>query len=367
MSLVLFVSLQSSHSGYVILVTFYMIAQSKGRNETLYPDCGGAILLRGTEPPGGVKSENATLTLTSCVFRNNTAKFDSGAIDNVGATIIAADTTFSDNNSGVGGGAIYSDGFATFSDCDFTGNRAGDSGGAIFKVGVAADFDRCKFIGNTATNIGGAIFAFAETTLQSSLFKCNSAPVGGAILHADGQLSMDDVEVSANTAMNSGGGIYLGGSITIATSSDFNNCRFYQNRASFGGAIRFLGPDQLSTLTDTVFQNNTASASTSDDIYTLATSTVTCSDNCFCDADNSNGISTNVLSTTCAGDGVGPDCLGCNPPAAPIVCDGENGSSGAGVVTRAEDNSPPTMDIEEMQENLKATIERKRSGQNRRH
>ena len=146
--------------------------------------------------PDGVKPENSTLTLTSCTFRNNTSISDSGAIDNIGATIIATDTIFSNNNAGGVGGAIYSDGFATFSDCDFTGNRAGDSGGAIFKVGVAADFDRCKFIGNTATNIGGAIFAFAETTLQSSLFKCNSAPVGGAILHADGQLSMDDVKLA---------------------------------------------------------------------------------------------------------------------------------------------------------------------------
>ena len=233
--------------------------------------------------------------------------------------------------------------------------------GAIVTLGVAADFDHCKFIGNTATNVGGAIFALAETTLQSSLFKCNSAAFGGAIVHADEQLSMDDVEVSANTASEQGGGIYLEGSSSI--SSDFNNCRFYQNRASFGGAIRFNGP-QPSNLTDTVFQNNTASASTSDDISNANPSTIACSDNCFCDADNSNNISTNVLSTTCAGDGVGSTCQGCNPPAAPIVCDGENGSSGAGVVTRAEDNSPPTMDIEEMQENLKAAIERKRSGQN---
>ena len=323
--------------------------------------------------PEGVKPENSTLTLTSCTFRNNTSISDSGAIDNIGATIIAIDTIFSDNNAGGVGGAIFSAGFATFSDCDFTGNRADDSGGAIVILGVAADFDgvaadfdRCKFIGNTATNVGGAIFGVAETTLQSSLFKCNSAALGGAIFHVGEQLSMDDVEVSANTASVQGGGIYLEGSSSV--SSDFNNCRFYQNRASLGGAMRFNGP-QPSKLTDTVFQNNTASASTSDDISNANPSTIACSGNCFCDADNSNNISTNVLPTTCAGDGVGSTCPGCNPPAAPIVCDGDNGSLGAstGVVTRAGGNSPPTMDIEEMVKNSMEMIERKRSGQNRRH
>ena len=244
-----------------------------------------------------------------------------------------------------------------------------DFGGAIFTIGVSADFDRCKFIGNTATLAGGAIFSAVETTVMSStLFKCNSAGFGGALFHGNGQLSMDEVEVSANTAIEGGGGgILLGGGGTIT--SDFNNCRFYQNRASFGGAIRFDGPDESSTLmTDTVFQSNSAVNSTSDDISN-SNSTVACNGNCFCDANNSNGISTNVLPTTCAGDGVGSTCPGCNPPAAPFVCDGDNGSLGAatGVVTRAGGNSPPTMDIEEMMTNSMEMIERKRSGQNRRH
>lgn len=315
--------------------------------------------------------DNSTLTLTNCLFRNNTASFDSGAIDNIGATIIATDTIFTNNDAGDGsGGAVYTDGFATFVGCDFIENAAGNFGGAITIYGFGADFDRCKFIGNTALFGGGAIYSNVKTTMKSStLFKCNSAIIGGAILHLFGaQLSMDGVEVSANTASLVGGGIFLAdveGSVT----SDFNNCRFYQNTANEGGgAIYFDGLDQSQTLTDTVFQSNSAVNSTSDDISSF-NSAVTCNGNCFCDANNSNDISTNDFPTTCAGDGVGSTCPGCNPPAAPFVCDGDNGSLGAatGVVTRAGGNSPPTMDIEEMVKNSMEMIERKRSGQNRRH
>ena len=445
-----------------------MIAQSKGRNGLDYPDYGGAILLRGTAD-FGVKSENSTLTLTSCTFRNNTSIGDSGAIDNIGATIIATDTTFSDNNSGGVGGAIFSAGFATFTGCEFTGNTATDVGGAIYTTlgeavftdtifsnndsgesggaigsigspangdaritatdtifsnnaaarnggavysfglatfvgcdfigntadnaggaivtqGVASDFDNCKFIGNIATGAadffqagdGGAIVSAAETTVKSTLFKCNFAVAGGAILHLiGGQLSMDDVEVTANTAIV-GGGIFLGDEFGTIT-SDFDSSRFYQNAASEGGAIYFDGPDQSSLIDGTVFQSNTALAQAID-IFNENPSTVECGaghDNCFCDADSSTDISTNDLPTTCAGDGVGSTCPGCTPPAAPIVCDGDNGFSGAGVLTRAEDNNPPDMDIEEMLKNVmenlmetKTTMEtkaRRRSGQNRRH
>ena len=243
-----------------------------------------------------------------------------GVINNIGATIIATDTIFSDNNSGGLGGAITSDGFASFVGCDFIGNTATiGSSGAIFITGVGAFFDKCKFIGNAAnTAAGGAIYASAETTVKSTLFKWNSAWVGGAVVHfLNGKLSMDDVEFSANTAA-AGGGLGL-----LASVSDLNNCRFHQNTAwsngGSGGAIVFADdarwPNNTATLSDTVFQSNLAVNSTSVDIYNSYPSTVACSGNCFCNADNSIDISTNDLPTTCAGDGEGSECPGCSPSA----------------------------------------------------
>jgi predicted outer membrane repeat protein len=155
--------------------------------------------------------------------------------------------------------------------------------------------------------------------------------------------------------------------------SDINNCRFRQNTAGFdGGAILRpfvpFAPLAELTLKGTVFQNNNA-AFAGDDIWNDDPTTVECGDgygNCFCDADNTNDISTNDLPATCAGDGVGPDCQGCNPSAAPIVCSGDNGPVGAvAVSTRAEESSPTDMDIVDMAKKVMERIKRKHPGQNR--
>jgi len=323
--------------------------------------------------PHGVKPENSTLTLTSCTFRNNTAIEGGGAIFNEHTTVIATDTIFSDNDGGSDfafGGAVHSDGFSSFSGCEFIGNTA-DVGGAIFSYGVKTTVDHCKFIGNTATaggvgfgGFGGAIAADDEMTVQTTLFKCNSAFIGGAIVFIsdpNGKLSMDDVEISANTAEIVGGGLLLGDGV-----SDINNCRFRQNTAGVAGGAIWVS--DTFTLNGTVFQNNNAAEG--DDIWNANPTADRCGDgygNCFCDADNANDISTNYLPATCAGDGVGPDCQGCNPSAAPIVCSEDNGTIGAvAVSTRAEESSPPDMDIVGMVEKLMERITRKHPGQNRR-
>ena len=332
------------------------------------------------------------MTLASCTFRNNTAPNaivddcnntapnaivddcnttktvygTGGVINNIGATIIATDTIFSDNNSGGLGGAITSDGFASFVGCDFIGNTAHGAGGAINIKGVGAFFDKCKFIGNTGrNNAGGAIYASAEMTVKSTLFKCNSAFVGGAVVHfLNGKLSMDDVEFSANRAA-AGGGLGL-----LASVSDLNNCRFHQNTlrsdGGSGGAIVYAAgdewPNNTATLSDTVFQSNLPVNASSVDIYNSYPSTVACSGNCFCNAAiNSNGIdiSTNNLTTTCAGDGVGPECPGCNPSASPIVCDGDNlGARPVDmIISRAGYSNPPAEDVVgDLMETLKEVI-----------
>jgi len=179
--------------------------------------------------------------------------------------------------------------------------------------------------------------------------------------YSDGKLSMDDVEISANTADGSGGGLALFNGV-----SDFNACRFRQNTAGFnGGAIVGFSLAELK-LNGNVFQNNTA-GNDGDDIR--SNRYVECGNgfgNCFCDADNTNGISTNVRPATCAGDGVGSDCQGCNPSAAPIVCSGDNGPVGAvAVSTRAEESSPTDMDIVDMAKKVMERIKRKHPGQNR--
>mmetsp|Transcript_11831 Transcript_11831/g.33791 ORF Transcript_11831/g.33791 Transcript_11831/m.33791 type:complete len:946 (-) Transcript_11831:295-3132(-) len=323
-------------------VTIENGSSSKGRNPDLYStDYGGAFLLRG------VSSDVSKLTLTNCTLQNNVADSDSGAIDSIDATVIANNAIFSDNESGGDGGVAYLGGPSSFNNCRFERNRAYYDGGAIISFDVGR-FEDCLFEGNGATH-GGAIFSRSETTVtgSKSKFKCNEASgLGGAIYHSLDTLSISDAEIIGNTAEGLGGGLYLGED----TVSTLDSCRLEQNTAggiitgtsvqgSGGGAIaytRLLDPFAISTHTmnNTVFQNNTSVASPSDDIFNYdavfnsGTNIITqCGvgyGNCFCDADSSSLvapiITTNDLTTICAGSGVGSTCPGCIPPAAPVVC-----------------------------------------------
>lgn len=334
---------------------------------------GGAILALGSAHD---------LTLTNCAFRNNTASNggNGGAIytksvsvnlqecnfsDNIavaqnaegppegnggaiafgklfeesGGDLNVRDTIFSNNRGRIGGAIYNTKGVSTISGCQFIGNKGASGSGAIDTEGTT-NINSSNFTGNVG-NGGGAITARSELTVQSTLFKCNDGDGfnGGAIYvtNRNSNLNMDDVEFSANTAA-SGGAVYFGNFNPVAA-SEFNNCRFYQNKANIGGGAIFFrpmsnpdpNPSLNVTLNGCVFQDNTRNSNIENDLtkgialssFNEVQRAVQCGpgyDNCFCDTDNSTDISTNIPTTTCAGDGVGPTCPGCTPSAEPIVC-----------------------------------------------
>jgi len=292
---------------------------------------------------GAIYTKGGSVNLQECHFSDNTAVLNDFADGNGGAIAFGKlsedsegdlnvrDTIFSNNRGRIGGAIYNTKGVSTISGCHFIGNKGTSGSGAINTQGTT-NIKSSKFTGNVGNGAGAIGARTAALTVESTLFQCNDADgyIGGAIVVGgpDSSLNMDDVEFSANTAAT-GGAVYLGGSLPVA--SEFNNCRFYQNTANIGGggAIFFkptisFQPSLNVTLNGCVFQDNT-----NDDILKQTPSfgqverAVECGpgyDNCFCDANISTEISTNNPNTTCAGDGVGPTCPGCDTAMVPIMC-----------------------------------------------
>ncbi|TLU97263.1 choice-of-anchor Q domain-containing protein [Dyadobacter luticola] len=223
---------------------------------------GGAIY-------NGVSSDVSGPVLTNCVFRNNTASGNGGAICNVGGSGSNIQPKLTNclfqANSADAGGAIYNDGYGfrgrtsspEISNCAFEDNRA-TSGGAVYNNGQSDDgvsspvLTNCSFKNNHATNQGGAIFNNGDFNGNSSplirncVFQTNSADSGGgAIFNLIGYVRGDNMGrpkltnclFQANTAAY-GGAIYTSSVWEGEIELLLTNCTFQANTAGFnGGAI----------------------------------------------------------------------------------------------------------------------------------
>eukprot|EP00667_Euglena_gracilis_P001339 EG_transcript_1339 len=182
---------------------------------------GGAISHR---PP----ATSTPLNLTTCLFQANNASASGGAV--LSATTLNAAGVQFDRNAAPAGGAVFATS-AAVSGSTFTNNRAQTQGGALYASGPVT-VSTSQFSNNAATTApgdGGAVWAGDSFVLSSTGFVGNAASGVGA-----------------------GGAVYTqsGG-----TANAVVGCRFVQNSAASGGALR-LNVGCL--LQDTAFANNTA-------------------------------------------------------------------------------------------------------------
>ena len=147
------------------------------------------------------------------------------------------------------GGAIYAKGTnVNITDCVFENNRALDNGGAIyFENGLQNSLINSEFINNTAY-IGGAI-SFSNTcqgnSIQGSFVNNNALRTAGAIyIDEDSSNNVFDAEFIENHA-----GELSGGAIAFSDDSinnTFKN-RFEKNSTYYGGGIFFFGQADSNT------------------------------------------------------------------------------------------------------------------------
>ena len=217
---------------------------------------GGAILVTGTSTAG----------LSGSSFTgNSTTRYAGGAIEiEDSAALTAANATFSNNTGYTTGGAInnVSTGAHTISNTTFSGNRAsGTVGGAINTSGTGAfTITNSTFSVNAATTLGGAI---------------NSTGTGA--------LTVSDTQFTGNSSGSHGGAVRVysaaaDGDGNPAAPSSFTRCTFTNNAATGGsanGGAFYIASASVTTLTDVVFNGNTATAGTDNAMYLAGTCQVT--------------------------------------------------------------------------------------------
>ncbi|MBN1771239.1 MAG: hypothetical protein JXB32_08270 [Deltaproteobacteria bacterium] len=234
----------------------------------------------GIEGGGAIyQSNGGALTVVRSTFERNRA-ISGGAIDNLLAPLTVVDSTFVDNASTAGGGAIYTDGGSEHHDdalggvisicgCRFERNESLGTGGAVYLWAYAPDelfINRCSFVDNVALRpgadesaLGGALrTGNAPLQLANSLFVGNHADVHGGAYWSRGNQPTQIVNCTfvGNTAGVAGAEGGYGGALS-GFNMQLRNLTFVGNHAEFtGGAISAEG-DQW-TLDGCVFLDNTS-------------------------------------------------------------------------------------------------------------
>ncbi|GEM_PF-4895942 len=216
-------------------------------------DLGGAIY----------NAEGKTLSVASTsIFKNNTAAFDGGAINNSG-TINALAGTYTSNSADSNGGAIYNSGTINNFLGVYTSNTATTNGGALYNDGTITNAINATFGGDNiadgnSADLGGAIYNASGKTLSvasTSIFKNNAATDGGAIYN-EGTINALAGTYTSNRANSNGGAIYNTGTISNLSGT------FTSNTATTnGGAIYNTGTVTITSSegADTTFSGNIVS------------------------------------------------------------------------------------------------------------
>lgn len=217
----------------------------------------------------GLNCNFASPTIRNCIFRDNFARQNGGAVYGLNPKIIFENCTFDNNtcnsigtNFQTGGGAIhvYTPVISSIntrvrlSNCIFTNNSGGKEGGALFSRFTAVDIYSCLFDDNYALQ-GGAIFMQGSTPLfeiRNSTFENNNAFSGGA--YAENSTTNGEIyncKFLNNSSGSEGGALSIEGS-----GSEFINCTFVQNTANNGGAVETIGGGPI--FYNCLFGQNTA-------------------------------------------------------------------------------------------------------------
>jgi hypothetical protein len=159
-----------------------------------------------------------------------------GAIDNMLGPMTIVGSTFLDNESTTGGGAVYDDGASAEVDddlggtisicgCHFENNRSIGAGGAVYLYAYPPD----DFVINQSTFVGNQILRPAD-----------GSALGGALRTGSAPLQLGNSTFVGNHADVQGGGYWTDGDVPAY----LDNCTFYDNDAGvegqeggYGGAI----------------------------------------------------------------------------------------------------------------------------------
>ena len=205
----------------------------------------------------GLQIMDATVTVQSCFFTENTVFFEGSAIDMQRGDLTVRDSLFAGNHGyfgNSGGGAIEADGPVVVTDSVFISNGWGVGGGAISAPSV--EVLGCVFRFNRAMFGGGAISGDEVLLRHCEFSNCTASGAsfiggrGGAV-QAFGTLTAWSCTFEANQAFGSdwdGNMPGEGGAVWCDAEAELQDCTFTDNYAGgsiatggFGGALYVAG------------------------------------------------------------------------------------------------------------------------------
>jgi predicted outer membrane repeat protein len=187
------------------------------------------VFANNTAPAGGAISSEGTLTLNNCTLSGNYGTSDGGAIYNYhGIGILTVNnSTFLNNTTGADGGGIRSNLQMVLNGCTFTGNVASSQGGGLSTSDTKATVTNCTFTNNSAGSDGGGIeiesgtrtATFVNDTITGNLVRTSSSGVGGGV-RSDFSATFENTLVAGNFRGSGSTADDVGGS--LSSSSSYN-------------------------------------------------------------------------------------------------------------------------------------------------
>ena len=207
---------------------------------------------------GGIHSRNADLLIEDCRFEGNRARFGGGLLIRVGGETRIHNCVFQNNHAEMDGGAV--DTFAPdaleFAHCSFIDNRSYRQGGG---VNLSLSVNQCRFIhcvfkDNRAFHEGGgALYVeHGDPRLEYCRFFGNQAELGGAV-YQSGHLNCayKGCLFAGNQAYSHGGGLYLEAPAGVS----LTNCTGAGNHAGQAGGALCLEKDPMVDWANTPWAN----------------------------------------------------------------------------------------------------------------
>lgn len=174
-------------------------------------------------------SINFTLTGITLTKGQDNSGNGGGAIYSNGNLNVISSTISSSSSTYAGGTILVNSGTTTLTNSTISGNSATNYGGGIIVFGGALNVQNSTFYNNSVTSYygGGLLINAGTVTISNSTFNSNSAFYGGAVFTFAGTTNLYNDTIANNTASTTGGGIYNnGGTVNLQNSIVANNSNY---------------------------------------------------------------------------------------------------------------------------------------------
>ena len=225
---------------------------------------------------GAVYNTEGRTTFNNCVFADNQATGDTGALEVMGGTVTVNGGKFTGNKAETGGAIMVDDGFLEVKDAEISGNRSTSNGGAVWSA-VTCNFVRCTIKDNTG--LYGGAFRVNGGTLQ--IYGCdiegNTATQGGGAVHIakPAGLVVSDSRGKGTVFRDNAAQMEQGGAVYILDEGlySFDHCHFDGNTATRAAAVYVDGPADM-YMNACTFTDNMISGQDGTAIYVAEAATI---------------------------------------------------------------------------------------------